>query len=137
MDDPLAKLNNGTLNLYALDKELPPKEAVRVRRAYIEDETGADLAALGTFSIGIDRVVKRNIENMIGAVQVPVGVAGPLKVMGEYANGTYWLPLTTTEGALVARRSRLLGDHECAEATPATHRGQHDPRPGRVHISTE
>ncbi|EJG06292.1 3-hydroxy-3-methylglutaryl Coenzyme A reductase [Methanofollis liminatans DSM 4140] len=106
MDDPLAKLKNGTLKLYALEKELPPKEAVRVRRAYIEDETGADLAALGTFSIGIDRVVKRNIENMIGAVQVPVGVAGPLKVMGEYANGTYWLPLATTEGALVASANR-------------------------------
>ncbi|MDK2973760.1 MAG: hydroxymethylglutaryl-CoA reductase [Methanofollis sp.] len=106
MDDPLAKLKNGTLKLYDLEKEMPPDEAVRVRRAYVEGETGADLAALGTYSIGIDRVVKRNIENMIGAVQVPVGVAGPLAVKGEYARGTYWLPLATTEGALVASANR-------------------------------
>jgi hydroxymethylglutaryl-CoA reductase (NADPH) len=106
MDDALARLKNGTLKLYALEAELPPEEAVRVRREYIEGESGADLDALGTFSIGIDRVVKRNIENMIGAVQVPVGVAGPLQINGEYAEGTYWLPLATTEGALVASVNR-------------------------------
>lgn len=106
MDDALARLKNGTLKLYALETELPPEEAVRVRREYIEGETGADLGALGTFSIGIDRVVKRNIENMIGAVQVPVGVAGPLQINGEYAEGAYWLPLATTEGALVASANR-------------------------------
>ncbi|WP_067046850.1 hydroxymethylglutaryl-CoA reductase (NADPH) [Methanofollis ethanolicus] len=106
MDDALARLKNGTLKLYALEAELPPEEAVRVRREYIEGESGADLGALGTFSIGIDRVVKRNIENMIGAVQVPVGVAGPLQINGEYASGTYWLPLATTEGALVASANR-------------------------------
>lgn len=106
MDDALARLKNGTLKLYALEKELPPEEAVRVRREYIEGETGADLGALGTFSIGIDRVVKRNIENMIGAVQIPVGVAGPLQINGEYAKGLYWLPLAMTEGALVASANR-------------------------------
>ncbi|WP_298669952.1 hydroxymethylglutaryl-CoA reductase (NADPH) [uncultured Methanofollis sp.] len=106
MDDALARLKNGTLKLYALEGELPPEEAVRVRREYIEGETGADLEALGTFSIGIDRVVKRNIENMIGAVQVPVGVAGPLQVNGEFAKGARWLPLATTEGALVASINR-------------------------------
>lgn len=106
MDDALARLKNGTLKLYALEAELPPEEAVRVRREYIAGETGADLGALGTFSIGIDRVVKRNIENMIGAVQVPVGVAGPLQIKGEYAKGFYWLPLATTEGALVASANR-------------------------------
>lgn len=106
MDDALARLKNGTLKLYALEAELPPEEAVRVRREYIEGESGADLGALGAFSIGIDRVVKRNIENMIGAVQVPVGVAGPLQINGEYAEGAYWLPLATTEGALVASANR-------------------------------
>jgi len=50
--------------------------------------------------------VKRNIENMIGVVQVPLGVAGPLRVKGEYARGSYYLPLATTEGALVASVNR-------------------------------
>ena len=43
---------------------------------------------------------------MIGTVQVPVGVAGPVFVQGEYAQGSYYLPLATTEGALVASVNR-------------------------------
>ncbi len=43
---------------------------------------------------------------MIGTVQVPVGVAGPLLVQGEYAQGSFYLPLATTEGALVASVNR-------------------------------
>jgi len=100
------KLKNGSWKLYELEKELPPIDAIRVRRAFIEQETGTKLENLGIFSIDIDRVVKRNCENMIGTVQVPVGVAGPVLVDGEYANGSYYLPLATTEGALVASVNR-------------------------------
>jgi hydroxymethylglutaryl-CoA reductase (NADPH) len=102
----LERLKNGTLRLYALEKELPPDAAVRVRRRYIEETAGASLAKIGSYTIGIDRVVKRNCENMIGCVQVPVGVAGPLIVQGEYAKGEYYLPLATTEGALIASVNR-------------------------------
>ncbi|HJX55934.1 MAG TPA: hydroxymethylglutaryl-CoA reductase (NADPH) [Methanoregula sp.] len=100
------KLKNGSLKLYELEKDLPPLDAIRVRRGFIEKETGTSLENLGIFSIDIDRVVKRNCENMIGTVQVPVGVAGPLLVQGEYAQGNYYLPLATTEGALVASVNR-------------------------------
>ncbi|NYT05675.1 MAG: hydroxymethylglutaryl-CoA reductase (NADPH) [Methanomicrobiales archaeon] len=106
MQDYLGRLKKGTLKLYALEQELTPDEAVKVRRTFIEEETGADLAPLGKYAIGIERVVKRNCENMIGTVQVPVGVAGPLAVAGEYASGSYYLPLATTEGALVASVNR-------------------------------
>ena len=100
------KLKNGSLKLYELEKDLPPLDAIRVRRGFIEQETGTSLENLGIFSIDIERVVKRNCENMIGTVQVPVGVAGPLLVQGEYAQGNYYLPLATTEGALVASVNR-------------------------------
>jgi hydroxymethylglutaryl-CoA reductase (NADPH) len=100
------KLKNGSCKLYELEKELPPIDAIRVRRAFIERETGTTLENLGIFSIDIDRVVKRNCENMIGTVQVPVGIAGPVLVDGEYVNGSYYLPLATTEGALVASVNR-------------------------------
>lgn len=106
MDDHQLDLREGRLKLYALEKVLPADEAVRVRREYIEEETATDLSPLGAYTIQIDRVVKRNCENMIGCVQVPVGVAGPVTVKGEYAEGSFWLPLATTEGALIASVNR-------------------------------
>ncbi|MDD1715978.1 MAG: hydroxymethylglutaryl-CoA reductase (NADPH) [Methanolinea sp.] len=106
MDEYLERLRKGTLKLYALEQELPPREAVEIRRRYIEGETGVSLPKVGSFSIDIERAARKNCENMIGTVQVPLGVAGPLKVTGEYAEGEYYLPLATTEGALVASVNR-------------------------------
>ena len=48
----------------------------------------------------------RNVENFIGTVKVPVGLAGPLRVNGLFANGDFYVPLATTEAALVASYSR-------------------------------
>ncbi|MDR2548614.1 MAG: hydroxymethylglutaryl-CoA reductase [Desulfobulbus sp.] len=47
-----------------------------------------------------------NIENCIGTVKLPVGIAGPLRVNGSFAKGDYYLPLATTEAALVASYHR-------------------------------
>src|SRR5512136_886752 len=102
----LKKLQDGTIKLYELDKELAPIDAIRVRREYIEQVTGAKLENIGIFSIDVERVTKRNCENMIGTVQVPLGVAGPIRINGGHAQGSYWLPLATTEGALVASVTR-------------------------------
>src|SRR5262249_33590197 len=49
---------------------------------------------------------RRNIENFIGTVKVPVGLAGPLRVRGLFAQGDYYVPLATTEAALVASYNR-------------------------------
>ncbi|MFA6362938.1 hydroxymethylglutaryl-CoA reductase (NADPH) [Methanoregula sp.] len=103
------KLRAGSLKLYELEKQIAPVDAVRVRREFIEKETGTTLENIGIFSIDVDRAATRNCENMIGAVQVPVGVAGPLAINGEYAKGAFWLPLATTEGALIASVNRGAG----------------------------
>lgn len=47
-----------------------------------------------------------NIENYIGTARVPVGLAGPVDVLGEHAKGTFHIPMATTEGTLVASTSR-------------------------------
>jgi hydroxymethylglutaryl-CoA reductase (NADPH) len=106
MEEYIQRIREGSLKLHALEQEMSSDEAIAVRRAYIEGETGTDLSRVGAYSIDTERVVKRNCENMIGAVQVPVGVAGPLRVQGEYAGGEYYLPLATTEGALLASVNR-------------------------------
>jgi hydroxymethylglutaryl-CoA reductase (NADPH) len=61
---------------------------------------------------------KRNIEHFIGTVKVPVGLAGPLRVNGLFARGDYYVPLATTEAALVASYSR--GSHLLTEAGGCT-----------------
>lgn len=48
----------------------------------------------------------RNIENFIGTVKIPLGLAGPLRVNGISAQGDYYVPLATTEAALVASYHR-------------------------------
>ena len=59
-----------------------------------------------------------NIENYIGMSMVPTGVIGPLRVIGTAANGDYFVPLATTEGALVASYHR--GAKACFMAGGAT-----------------
>ncbi len=54
-----------------------------------------------------------NVENFIGAAQVPIGLAGPLVMRGEHAQGDFYVPLATTEGTLMAsynRGMRLLAE---------------------------
>lgn len=49
---------------------------------------------------------RNHIENFIGSVKMPVGLAGPLRVNGVFAHGDYYIPLATTEAALVASYHR-------------------------------
>ncbi|MEQ1670177.1 MAG: hydroxymethylglutaryl-CoA reductase [Hyphomicrobium sp.] len=48
----------------------------------------------------------KNIENYAGTIKVPFGIAGPLRINGLHAHGDYFIPLATTEAALVASYAR-------------------------------
>ena len=37
---------------------------------------------------------------------MPIGIAGPLLVDGEHAQGEFYVPMATTEGTLVASYNR-------------------------------
>jgi hydroxymethylglutaryl-CoA reductase (NADPH) len=51
-------------------------------------------------------IFEGNIENYLGLAQIPVGIIGPLRINGLYAHGDFYVPLATTEGALVASYNR-------------------------------
>jgi hydroxymethylglutaryl-CoA reductase (NADPH) len=78
---------------------------VAARRRWIEERTGTDLTQVGTFCFTAEEM-RGNVENPIGAAQVPLGVAGPLLVRGEHADGLFFVPMATTEGALVRSYER-------------------------------
>ena len=102
MDD----LMEGRIKLYEIERHVPVDEAVRIRREFIERTCGVKLEHVSNYSIDMERASRRNIENPIGVVQIPLGVAGPLRVRGEHADGEYYVPLATSEGALVASVNR-------------------------------
>ncbi len=51
-------------------------------------------------------ILPGNVEHFTGVAQVPIGIAGPLLVDGEHAQGEFYVPLATTEGTLVASYNR-------------------------------
>jgi len=75
------------------------------RISYIRKKTGLPLASLQHMSLSAESLTG-NIENLIGSVEVPVGVAGPLLFRGEKAQGLLLAPMATTEGALVSSATR-------------------------------
>ncbi len=82
-------------------------KSVADRRAALEKETGVRLSNIGSFTLDESVASTRNCENMIGVAQIPMGVAGPLQVKSlKFKVLSTFIPLATTEGALVASVSR-------------------------------
>lgn len=75
------------------------------RRDFVRELTGASLVHVAKYSFD-PATVSGNMENFIGVAQVPVGIAGPLRINGEHARGDFIIPLATTEGTLVASYNR-------------------------------
>ena len=87
-------------------------EMAQQRREFVTGRTGTSLQHVGSFTLDPAQVAG-NIENFLGVAQVPVGLAGPLRINGEHATGDFYIPLATTEGTLVAsynRGMRLLSE---------------------------
>jgi hydroxymethylglutaryl-CoA reductase (NADPH) len=92
---------------------------LRAHRPGSEPVSEADEAALADqATLATAELYGRNIEQMIGTVKLPLGLAGPLRVNGLNAAGDYYVPLATTEAALVASYAR--GAHVLMQAGGAT-----------------
>lgn len=102
-----------------IDIPFPPsiRSSKRITHQLIENYwnillkyTKADLAdkALIADEISCDNLEKfqNNIENFIGTIKIPLGLIGPMRVNGIFAQGDYYVPLATTEATLVASHAR-------------------------------
>jgi hydroxymethylglutaryl-CoA reductase (NADPH) len=76
------------------------------RWALLTHAPGARAEIADPITLAQHAMFSRNIENFIGTVKLPVGLAGPLRVNGICAQGDYYIPLATTEAALVASYHR-------------------------------
>lgn len=80
-------------------------ERVERRRAWTEKKTGTVLRHIGGARWDTEQM-RGNIENPIGVAQVPMGVAGPVLIRGQHARGIFYVPMATTEGALLRSYER-------------------------------
>ncbi|HVP02131.1 MAG TPA: hydroxymethylglutaryl-CoA reductase [Solirubrobacteraceae bacterium] len=81
------------------------RQAAEGRATFIAGQTGVELQHLVSYSLD-PATLPGNVENFVGVAQVPIGLAGPLLVNGEHAQGEFYVPLATTEGTLVASYNR-------------------------------
>ncbi|KOS46691.1 hypothetical protein ACN38_g2362 [Penicillium nordicum] len=109
-EDVVALSLRGKIPGYALEKSLKDcTRAVKVRRSIIS-RTPATVeltkmledSKLPYENYAWERVLGACCENVIGYMPVPVGVAGPIVIDGK----SYFIPMATTEGVLVASASR-------------------------------
>jgi hydroxymethylglutaryl-CoA reductase (NADPH) len=80
-------------------------EAARSRQEFVRKRTGVSLEHVSSYSFD-PAVAGGNIEHFTGVAQVPIGLAGPLLVDGEHAQGEFYVPMATAEGTLVASYNR-------------------------------
>lgn len=100
----------GKIPGYALERTLKDTtRAVKIRRAVVartpatSDTTSLlEDSKLPYENYNWDRVLGACCENVIGYMPLPLGVAGPIVIDGQ----SYFLPMATTEGVLVASTSR-------------------------------
>ena len=105
------------------------REMAQQRREFVREQTGADLSHVAQYSFN-PAILPGNIENFAGVAQVPIGIAGPIRILGEHAQGDFYVPLATTEGTLVAsynRGMRLLRECDGVKTTVVEQRMQRAP----------
>ena len=107
-DDLIDDLVKGDIKWYQVENLIggDTLHATKLRRQAMERITGEDLGDIGSFSLDTKFAMMANIENMIGVAQIPMGITDPIVINGEYAKGKFFIPMATTEGALIASVSR-------------------------------
>ena len=106
--DLVTEIVEGRRRLHELPEDLSPEECAAIRREALERLKGASMEHSGSFTLDAQRAASRHCENFLGAAQIPLGVTGPFTILGEYVSPDeeIYVPLATTEGALVASANR-------------------------------
>jgi hydroxymethylglutaryl-CoA reductase (NADPH) len=103
--DSIAEIKHTRVSVPADKENNQTPEIIAARQRFVEEFTGVKLKHVPSYSFDA-AALQGNIENFAGVAQVPIGLAGPLRIEGEHARGDFLIPLATTEGTLVASYNR-------------------------------
>lgn len=78
---------------------------VEARRQWLAEKTGHQIPQ---FAADDPQDLQGLCENQVGSIGIPLSVAGPLRIQGQYAQGEYYIPLCTLEGTLALSMTRGL-----------------------------
>lgn len=109
-EEIIASIKNKSLNL-STDERFPiearaTEEGTKNRIEFLKERGKTFQYLTGDKKFTEMESLQGNIENYIGMSMVPTGIVGPLHVVGSDTNGDYYIPLATSEGALVASYNR-------------------------------
>jgi hydroxymethylglutaryl-CoA reductase (NADPH) len=117
---------------------------IRERQQFAAEFSGATLEHVAKYSFD-PHITQGNCEHFVGVAQVPLGLAGPLRIHGEHAQGDFLIPMATAEGTLVASYNRgmkvlnLSGGVKCTVVGDAMQRAPafvfEDARAGRDFVA--
>lgn len=105
VEDSIVKAEPAEIRIPRDSKDDYSPEAIKTRQQFLEEFTGKKLEHIQHYSFD-PHITAGNIEHFVGVAQVPIGIAGPIKVHGEFAQGEFLVPLATAEGTLVASYNR-------------------------------
>jgi len=118
VEDAIAGTTDNRTRIPRQDQDDYSDAAIQARQRFAEDFSGQQFKHLKHYSFDAHDL-QGNCEHFTGVAQIPIGLAGPLHVNGEHAQGEFLIPMATTEGTLVASYNRgmqllnLCGGAKC------------------------
>ncbi|BDX06103.1 hydroxymethylglutaryl-CoA reductase [Planctobacterium marinum] len=105
VEDVLSKGTDADTGIPRVEQDDYSRDAAEIRQEYLETFSGKTFEHIKQYSFE-PQELQGNIENFTGVAQVPLGLAGPITINGEHAQGDFIVPMATTEGTLVASYNR-------------------------------
>ena len=105
VEDAIVGVTNKKARIPRSDEDDYAEAAIAARQRFAEEFSGQQFEHIKQYSFDAHQL-QGNCEHFVGVAQIPLGLAGPLTVNGEHAQGDFLIPMATTEGTLVASYNR-------------------------------
>jgi len=105
VEDAIAEVDERRIHIPRDTADDYAETIIGQRQHFAERFSGVKLEHTTKYSFDPHRA-GHNCENFTGVAQIPLGLAGPITIHGEHAQGDFLIPLATTEGTLVASYNR-------------------------------